>query len=571
MWSRSAAAAGLLLLLTALGDAQNTGTFSRAIPPDASALARLNLKTEWSLYLPIAGGRDQIQLIQTFDDQLFVQTRTGLLIAVDVRTGRVMWSAALGTGGYTNVYPVAANERFVFASNVTRVFALYRDSGVVEFTLELGTTPVAGLAADARSLYAAVGTVPGGAGENRVLAYDLPNPIVIPEAVKAKDVKAGEALLGVPNPVDQLASRYPAPGAYRPATQDTIERSAAASNRPVEASGGGSRSPSLAVVPRVTPPYRMEGQPTSPSLALAASLRQPYRLHDELGRNVQRTPSLGTIPPSVASALALTDLRPRGVRPRERWEYGLTTRVRFAPIVTPSRVWVVTESRSMIALGKADRRVEVDGGLWAHVAARPGRAGTIAYCGLDDGSLVAVDLEGGTRDSGLTLAWRSNIGGILNQPPLVTPDAVFASGDRSGVVRVNRATGAVVWRTDRQADRILTVNQDFAYVRERQGKLLVYDAKRPTDASGRSAPLAGLDLPEFNIPVENTVSDRLFLAADNGLVVCLRDASAKYTDPVRMAPQRLVDAPPKPAPGMMPAEPMPKDAVPPAPPEPKKD
>lgn len=212
MWSRSAAAAGLLLLLTALGDAQNTGTYSRAVPPDPTALARLNLKTEWSLYLPIAGGRDQIQLVQTFDNQLFVQTRTGLLIAVDVRTGRVMWSAALGTGGYTNVYPVAANDRFVFASNVTRVFALYRDSGVVEFTLDLGTTPVAGLAADARSLYAAVGSVPGGAGENRVIAYDLPNPIVIPEAVKAKDVKAGEALLGVPNPVDQLTSRYPRPG-----------------------------------------------------------------------------------------------------------------------------------------------------------------------------------------------------------------------------------------------------------------------------------------------------------------------------------------------------------------------
>jgi hypothetical protein len=187
-----------------------------------------------------------------------------------------------------------------------------------------------------------------------------------------------------------------------------------------------------------------------------------------------------------------------------------------------------------------------------------------------------VDLEGGSKASGLNILWRTNIGGVLNHTPVVTEDAVFASGDHSGVVRVDRKTGLQVWRTDRQADKLLAVNQDFAYVRDRLGKLLVYDARRATEASGRAAPLTGLDLPEFNIPVVNTSTDRLFLAADNGLIVCLRDAARKYEAPVRMAPVVQSDPAPRavapPAAPMAPMEAMPpvvppKVEAPPAPPK----
>ncbi|MFO0798815.1 MAG: PQQ-binding-like beta-propeller repeat protein [Gemmataceae bacterium] len=572
MWSRSAAAAGLVLGLGALSSGQSPSPYSRAVPPDATALARLNLRIEWAQFLPIAGGRDTVQMVQTIGDQLFVQTRTGHLIAVDARTGRIQWQVALGNGGYSNVYPVAANDRFVYVAHVTRAYAFYRDTGVLEFTAELGTTPVAGLSADARGLYAPLATQPGAAGEHRVLALELPNPIVIPDLTKEKAPKAGEAVVGRANPVDQLTDRYPAPGVYRSSNPDQFDRPPTGGFEQPRASGGGggSRSPSLAAVPRVTPPYTIEGQPTSPSLQTVPSLRQPYRLHDDSGKNVQRTPSIGTIPPSVSAALALTDLRPQGVKPKVRWEYGLTTRIRFAPVLTPSRVWIVTDSKSKLALGKADRVVEVDGPMWEHVAAAPGRAGIIAYVPLSDGSLLAVDLEGGNRISGVNILWRTNVGGILNHTPVVTEDAVFASGDHSGVVRVDRATGAQVWRTDRQADRLLAVNQDFAYVRDTFGKLLVYDARRPTEANGRAAPLTSLNISEFNIPVVNTVSDRLFLAADNGLIVCLRDAARKYDSPVRMAPPVTVDPVPRqaaPPAGMPPVEAMPKVDPPPAPPK----
>jgi hypothetical protein len=104
----------------------------------------------------------------------------------------------------------------------------------------------------------------------------------------------------------------------------------------------------------------------------------------------------------------------------------------------------------------------------------------------------------------------------------------------------------VVWKSPSTADRVVAVNQEFVYVRDRQGRLLVFDAHRATDPARRLAlPLSEMNLAEFNVPVVNTASDRVFLAADNGLVVCLRDASAKYARPVPIAPPPIVDPPPK--------------------------
>lgn len=545
MWSRPAAAGLLVLGLAGVAPARNP-TYSAPVPPDQAALDRLNLRTEWATNLPVDGTLDTVQLVQTIDDQLFVQTRTGRLIAVDARTGRVQWTAALGNGGATPVYPVAANGQFVYAANVTRLFAFYRATGVVEFTVDMGSSPTAGLAADNTGVYAVLTVRSGTAGAQRLVAFDLPRPIALVDPARATGAGVADTRQRAPNPVDALTGRYPPGGAFRSpevAPAEAVRRSL----REVPMSGlGGTRTPSLAVTDRVTPPYSLEDQAVSPSLAVVQSLRQPYRLKDESSRYVQRTPSVVSIPPSVAAALALADLRPRGVAPPVRWEYGLGSRVRFTPTQSPGRLWLATTDRSFLALSKADKTLEVAGPLWDLVAAPPGQAGTLAYVPLADGSLVAVDLTSGGLVGGLISPWRTNVGGYPNRTPLVTNDALFAAGDNSGVSRVDRATGDVVWRSaDPAADRPVGVNGSFVYVRDRQGRLAVYDAARPNLPDGRSAPLSRLDVAAFNVPVVNTVTDRVYLAADTGLLVSLRDASARYANPVRMAPEVSVNPVPK--------------------------
>jgi outer membrane protein assembly factor BamB len=549
MWHRSSVALALTLALTLPAAAQVSNVYSRATPPDKAALERLNLKIEWTANIPVEGRRDSLTQIQTLGDQIFVQTRTGLLIAGDALTGELQWFKQLGDGDYANTYPVAANSEYVFAAHVTKLHCFHRYTGVVEYVTELGSPPTTGLAADESGVYCVLGMRTGSSGAHRIAVYDLPRPIAIagvprvsddPNRPAAKDPRAA-------NPVDNLMTRYAPEHMYRTNLPDVFEPSRIPAARDVSVGGfTASRSPSLTTLPRVTPPYTLQNEYSSPSIGLLPSLRQPYRLRNDFQKDIQRTPSISTIPPSVAAALALTDLRPQNVQAPLRWEYGLTSQLLYPLFLTPTRVWGVTDAKMLLALNKRDKKLEVLQRLADPISAPPGRAGMMVYVPLGSGYIVAVEGTSGSLEGGANIIWRTPVGGIANRSPFVTDKFVYASGDNSGVVCLSRDKGEVVWRSDSTADRLIAANNEFVYVRDRQGRFLVYDAKRPTNpATHHSAPLAGLDLAEFNVNVVNTASDRIYLAADNGLIVCLRDMSPKYARPVRITPEATINALPR--------------------------
>jgi len=545
---RHCSAAAILLLAVALSaQAQTNNVYSRAIPPDKAAMEKLNLKIEWTAFIPVEGRRDTLTQIQTFDDQIFVQTRTGLLIVGDALTGRLQWTVQLGNGGYANSYPVAVNSQYVFVAHVTKLHAFHRYTGVVEFITDLGSPPTTGLAADETGVYCVVGMRTGSSGAHRVAVYNLPRPIAIPDAPKGPanpnlpPVKDPKAV----NPVDNLMTRYAPAYMSRTNTPDDFGSSNRAKPQEVPVGGmTGSRTPSLTALPRITPPYTLTNEVYAPSISVLPSLRQPYRLRTDNQRDIQQSPSIGTIPPSVAASLLLSDLRPKNIEPPLRWEYGLTSRILYPAFLTPTRVWVMTDGKIIDALNKTDKKVEVQEPVADPISAPAGQAGLMAYVPLGSGYLVSVDASSGNLAGGANIYWRTPVGGICNRTPFVTDTRVYASGDNSGVVCVDRKSGEIVWRSDDAADRLIAANQEFVYIRDRQGKFLVYDAKRATDpARKRSAPLSGVDLSEFNVHIVNTASDRVYLAADNGLVVCMRDMSPKYARPVRICPEPLVNPP----------------------------
>lgn len=552
--SRWLSAVGLILSLVGVGSAQTALTETPHVP-DKTSLDRLNLRSEWALHLPVEWRHDSVTLIQIFGDQLFVQTRTGQLIALDANNGRIQWTTSLGNGQYTNTYALAANSRFVFAINVTTLYAFHRYTGFVEFTTDLGTLPTAGLSANETTVYAVLAMKPGFAGSSRVEAYQLPTPIPMPTGNQAGKVDArGRAL---PNPVDTLLQRYPTAGVPRTDYAEP-EPNRRPTLRTVPSGGyAGSNAPSLAIVPSVLPPYTKESGVGTPSLTTLPSLKQPYRLQNSESRTYQNSASLAAIPPSVAAALMLSDLRPKGLQPQKVLEVSVSNRILFPLLLTPLRAWAATSADQIVAVSTRSRSREVVHNTSALVSAAPAQAADMGYFPIGDGNLLAIDLTTGNLTGGANVLWRATVSGLMNHSPLVTRDAVYASGDNSGVTRVDRTTGKLIWQSEGPADRVLAANDDFVYVRNRQGRLLIYDARKPLDPDlGDVRPLTGLDLPAFNVPFTNTVTDRLYLAADNGLIVCLRDASAKYARPVRMAPDSTPPPPKKDGPEMppMPAE-----------------
>lgn len=548
MWHRLVAAAGLVLAAAGLVPAQQNNVYSKAVPPEKAALDRLNLRTEWTLAVPVEGTRDALTQVQTLDDQVFVQTRSGALVAIDALTGRVQWATRLGTGAPTNSYPVAVNANFVFCAHLTKLYAFYRYTGVAEFVAELDSPATAGLAADNEAVYCVLGMLPRSAGAHRIAVYDLPRPIAVNEPVKGPaDALAQGAAKKTADPINDLMKRY-SPGAHVPVTSlPEIEIRSRAQEAPIGGYAGGG-SPSLSVLPSISPPYSLDNRAPAPSLNVVPSLRHPYHLRLDSGQYIQQTPSLGVIPPSVAASLLLSDLSPRPVSPPLRWEYGLSGRLLYPLVLTPTRVWGVTDDNTVLAFNKLKQygkvAVEVRERLSAPIAAAPVAAGTQHYVPLGNGNLIAIAATTGNLAGGPNVAWRTDIGGLNNHSPFISKDRAYAAGDNSGVVCLNRGTGDILWRSDNGADRVIGATEELVYVRDRQGRFLVYDAARATDPGRkRSAPLGAADFSAFNVNIVNTASDRVYLAADNGLIVCLRDASAKYAKPVRLWPAAEVNRP----------------------------
>ncbi len=540
--------AATLTLAAAPAPAQGTYRTS-ASPPDAADLARHNLRTEWTANVPLQGGRDGVATVQVVDaGQVFAQTHSGLLVALDAVTGAKQWAYRY-PAAYSTAYPVGVNDDFVFAVNVARLMCFSRVTGVVEFDFELPGSATVGPVADKELVYV---TLNG----TRLVAYTFPQ--ILRAVNKSRPEDAGL----VRNPADLVASRYGTAANFAGLKDESFTR-LYLPQEPKSDIGlyTGQRTPSITALPSVTPPYTLDnrGLYVTPSVTSLPTLRQPYSLKPDYLRYNQRTPSISVLPPSVARAAELANFRPRGVEPTIRWTHTGGRRYTYPPVLTDNesvtnlkdspattRLWATTDGPVVEAIDKRTQLAQVTATLQDVVSSPltgPVPVGTdrLGFVGLRDGTVVALNLlQGGPQ--GPKVEWRAGVGGAINRRPVAARDAVFASGDQAGTTKIDIATGEVVWRSELGADRFVAANDEFVYLKDRGGRLAIYDRQRPTDAaSRRSLPLAKLDVPGFGVDVANEKSDRLVLASDNGLVVCLRDASAKYARPVPLI------APPAPA------------------------
>jgi outer membrane protein assembly factor BamB len=506
------------------------------VPPSDAELDRGNLKLEWSAAIPISGPQDGLAQIQVArEGQVFVQTKTGLFVALDAKTGNQQWSLKFNSKDVA-AFPVAYNDRFAVIVNLVTLYCVNRYTGLVEFQMQLPLVPSAGPVIERNTVYVTMNGI-------RVTAYELPEGIRMPERrAKNQNAFGSTATDNVKNPADLVAGRYASSARTPPTKVDRFDERKVSLD-PYSGSGASvnQRAPSLSILPTTRPPFTAfdnQGKYIlrAESLSTLPSLRQPYALQDPTQATAQRTPSIAAIPPSVAALYQTTSLLPRPFEPRIRWVHGSTTRLSFTPLTTNFRVWFTGRSSSIEALLQDDRSVQINAKMPNIPAAQPTQGDDIGYIPLIDGNLLAVDLAAG-GGSALKLAWRSNVGGAMNRPPVVAQDAVYQGGDSSGVARVDRTSGEVLWRTDETADTVLALNDGAVYVRDKSGQLRIYDRNRITDTNTkRAVQLASVDLSSFDMATTNFSTDRVFLGSTSGTLICLRDKDTKYATAKTMAP-----------------------------------
>lgn len=538
-----------------------------AAPIDRAALERLNLRADWNAFIPVAGKRDGLAVVQPVDEQqVFVQTKAGLLVALDARTGRQQWSHRFPTS-YVGMFPVAVNAKYCFAVSVGKLFCFDRFSGSLMLEQDLREafphreeTPVSGPVADSRNVFIQMAS-------GWIVSYLLPPQLQVQAAGGGRaDAKGRQSTQK--NLADQVAKDYATRQNVPPssaADSDYRVRAAERENR----SAGTNRdqaTPSISALYSVVPPFELNRNHPVPSVTVLPNVYPPFKLVPDHMKYNQPSPSV-----SSQSALYRLDedsnLRAVGDKFKREWRYVVPQRSTSLPLLVDnsadpfaSRVWISTEGTPLVALNKARGTEEVVGklpGTPLHPLVGPFAFTTdqlLGFVPLDSGVVLAIELTAGVRSPDrkavpVVYHWKSPVGGQMTHMPLAGADAVYVSGARNGCVKLDAKTGDLRWRTTPETDQVLAVNRENVYTRDASGRLSVFAVNGTPDPRSRFLrPLAALDLPEFTVGVSNDKTDRILLGGDNGLVVSLRDASAAYAKPTRIAPPAVLPLPKKPDP-----------------------
>ncbi len=164
---------------------------------------------------------------------------------------------------------------------------------------------------------------------------------------------------------------------------------------------------------------------------------------------------------------------------------------------------------TFFACAKETGKVLYDFQAESSIAAPPGQHGETAYLVSQDHNLYAMNMVLGQ------VLWRFGATSPISRRPRVTDEDVYLVPDLGGLYRLERESGKEIWR-NADVHRFLAMNPKFVYGSDRAGRLTVLDR-------GRGMRLGSYDTSDFVVPISNEITDRLFLAANDGLLVCLHD------------------------------------------------
>jgi outer membrane protein assembly factor BamB len=153
----------------------------------------------------------------------------------------------------------------------------------------------------------------------------------------------------------------------------------------------------------------------------------------------------------------------------------------------------------------------------ATISAPMAQHGDIAYMACEDLRVYALDMDSGQ------ISWRYVVGSPVIRRPRVLDEDVFVSTVGSGIYRLDRRTGQLLWRAE-SASRFIAANPKFVYAGNPYGRFMILDRQRGTTLSTYEG------FRDFLVPLANDLTDRIYLASQDGHLLCLHDRD--YPEPL---------------------------------------
>jgi outer membrane protein assembly factor BamB len=496
------------------------------------------LRLGWATTLPLEGNRDGIATIQLFESLLVVQLRSGLVSAHDAESGTQAWSVRPG-GTFPPLIPEACSDnRFIIVIRDVRMYGINRSTGKLEWTFEMPTIPSSAPTSDGERVYVCI-------GGDRLIAYGLP---ARPDSEKV--VTEGLFVTSKQKPTVARNAQD-----SKTATERRIEKPSAFRDNQIRTSqsvaGSTSTTPSIAVLESVNPPYRVNSnqRQLTASLAVLPSAVPPFRINSD----VSATPAMTML----NNITRLEEMSQKSTPPKvltQRWALTTGVRLPHAPRVTSGGVVVTSSARTIIASPKLAAQEFYRFETGNNITGPASQFGDSLFVSTIDSSLYALD---GLRGRVL---WRFTGNGPAAQPAIIIGDEVFLTTIQHELHRLDRASGESMWRDKRgvldrsapEVDRVVAVNDKVIFAKNTMGDLVALDRRR-------GLPLGSVQTREFTFAFANSTTDRVYLSAHNGLLICLhdRDNSRPVLHPQRDANTPVAESQPEVKPVERPKKPLP--------------
>jgi outer membrane protein assembly factor BamB len=219
-----------------------------------------------------------------------------------------------------------------------------------------------------------------------------------------------------------------------------------------------------------------------------------------------------TYPEKIPSTPAFLINPPRTLKPSQQplvlWNIRLLDQtISQKPLITTNQVGVVSDRGIFSSVAKSKGKEDYHYGFYGPVTEAMGQYGDIAYVGAQDYIVYALNMEN------RALLWRFPAGSRITRPVLVMDDDIFVTTKLKGLFRLNRKEGELLWQNP-EAETLLAKSLQFVYAIDNRGFFLVLDVLR-----GRT--MSKLDLRDFQVPVSNTFTDRIYLANHDGTIFCM--------------------------------------------------
>lgn len=198
----------------------------------------------------------------------------------------------------------------------------------------------------------------------------------------------------------------------------------------------------------------------------------------------------------------------------QRWRYDAGSTISGPVAVDGIAAVFANADGVMIGVEAEERKL-----LWRFETGRRTSApiaaadGTV-YIASSDRNLYAVDTLNGLD------RWEFVTREPVQKQPAIVKGALYVTPSRSGVYRVDRDTGRALWAAER-ATGFLAQAADRVYVSDSFDSVIALNL-----ADGR--PIGSVRLTEFPVRMQNPLTDRVIVATETGIVLCLKAAGAGF-------------------------------------------